>query len=294
VKNRILPLPFLWILFFLNNLWASPGDLLLSPRTDPDRLFRSICTFDEAHRLPGFEEPHGLALDREAYRLALDAIAPGGTPRWSWYSGAQESRDYQANRLLLLICAARSPTSCGEQELVRKALAAPAAKSEPGRGQFKLCHAIGSLEQLEKAAAELESGAVSCQILTLSFLDRSSTPEQRLVLVQRLVGRCAGTVLFNRWQVAAPPHRAFLARFYRDLAGVGGPAEAVFVARRGLLHQEGGRYRHPHYWATWVLIGDGQTSVELPRRPLPLRLTVPLALLIGMLLATLGRGLVQP
>ena len=232
-----------------------------------------------------------MPFDQEAYEIGLDAISAHGAPRWSWFTVSQSAPHKALSRLerrpyLLILPARRSHAAQREAELVLRAVGGTFQPDEVSRRAYTLCHLIGSRAQIESLAANELQGR-RCQVLTLSIEDRRAAPAARFELARGLLRRHAQAVMFNRWPVVVTAHQDFLGRFYRDLAGVSGPAEALFVARRGLRNQQGGRFRHPHFWASWVLLGAGEAAIELPRRPLPLALAAPLALALGALLAAI-------
>jgi CHAT domain-containing protein len=75
------------------------------------------------------------------------------------------------------------------------------------------------------------------------------------------VAGCPTTVV-SQWEVDASSTRQLMVEFHRGLAkrsGTGGAAlskaESLRLAALSLL--KGTKYRHPFYWAAFVIVGDG-------------------------------------
>jgi CHAT domain-containing protein len=66
----------------------------------------------------------------------------------------------------------------------------------------------------------------------------------------------ARSLAVSLWRVDDRSTALLMERFYRDLAGGMGKAEALREAKEWLRSREGGRYEHPYYWAPFVLIGE--------------------------------------
>lgn len=62
------------------------------------------------------------------------------------------------------------------------------------------------------------------------------------------------SVMASLWKVDDPATRELMTAFYRELASGKSRAEALQAAQGVLLAQA--RYRHPFYWASFVLMGD--------------------------------------
>jgi CHAT domain-containing protein/Flp pilus assembly protein TadD len=64
------------------------------------------------------------------------------------------------------------------------------------------------------------------------------------------------TTVVSQWKVDSASTSELMGAFHRNLrAGVGGRADALRAAELELLQSE--KYRHPFYWAGFVMIGDG-------------------------------------
>jgi tetratricopeptide (TPR) repeat protein len=75
----------------------------------------------------------------------------------------------------------------------------------------------------------------------------------------------ARTVVASLWPVDDRATETLMREFYRGLASGHDAADALRMAQRHLWSDPG--TRHPYYWAGFVLLGDGNTTVAL--RPTP-------------------------
>jgi CHAT domain-containing protein len=67
----------------------------------------------------------------------------------------------------------------------------------------------------------------------------------------------APTQVLSQWAVDDASTATLMQRFYANLTGQGQTAKGAALRRAALtLLRDGGRHRHPYYWAPFVLIGD--------------------------------------
>ncbi len=106
----------------------------------------------------------------------------------------------------------------------------------------------------------------------------------------------AGTpsILASLWNVNDEASAVLMDRFYRELARGASKVDALAAARRQLIDSE--RYRHPYYWAGFVLVGEGDQLTGLPtvlERPWfargPLLAALAIVLLLGAAVGRLSR-----
>jgi CHAT domain-containing protein len=73
------------------------------------------------------------------------------------------------------------------------------------------------------------------------------------------------SVVASQWPVDSAASRAFMVRFHQRLLRGESKSEALQGAARDLAAQP--FYRHPFYWAGFILVGDGTGTL---RQPTPL------------------------
>jgi hypothetical protein len=266
--------------------------LLASPESDPAELARRMTAEHRSALDPSL--PRALALNPRTLALALDAIGPGGQPRWSWFAwngGQRVPAPCRSLRTLNHLSGPCDRPCRAEIRTVQRALGAP-RPGEPVVGPASICHLRISDEQLPSTSDPLPT--LGCCLVVLSFAPSVLETGGRLEWAERVLASKTEAVLLHRWDVAPEPTRWFLDRFYRSLANTSGPAEALFVARRGLMRQQGGRYRHPHFWAAWTLIQSQDRAFVLPRRPLPATPLSVSAALLGLGLGAASARLRRP
>ena len=77
--------------------------------------------------------------------------------------------------------------------------------------------------------------------------------EGMLGLVRAFLYAGAASVNVSLWNVNDAATAALMKEFYRNLSRSAPPAEALRDAKIALLHQDNPLWRHPHYWAPFVL-----------------------------------------
>jgi CHAT domain-containing protein len=100
------------------------------------------------------------------------------------------------------------------------------------------------------------TSAEPVELLVLSACQTATGDRQAaLGLAGVAVRSGARSTIATLWQVNDISTAAFMAEFYRQLAGPGvGKAQALRQAQLSLLREP--RYRDPYYWAAFVLIGN--------------------------------------
>jgi CHAT domain-containing protein len=94
-------------------------------------------------------------------------------------------------------------------------------------------------------------------VVTLSAcntgLGKLVSGEGMLGLVRAFLYAGASSVNVSLWSVNDAATAALMRNFYRNLSQSVPPAEALRRAKISLLHQDNPLWRHPHYWAPFVL-----------------------------------------
>jgi CHAT domain-containing protein len=94
-------------------------------------------------------------------------------------------------------------------------------------------------------------------VVTLSAcntgLGKLVSGEGMLGLVRAFLYAGASSVNVSLWSVNDAATAALMKEFYRNLSQSVPPAEALRGAKVALLHQDNPLWRHPHYWAPFVL-----------------------------------------
>jgi hypothetical protein len=107
--------------------------------------------------------------------------------------------------------------------------------------------------------------------LRLAVLSGCETAAGRILNGEGVLGLTAaflaggsGAVVASLWPVDDDATARLMGCFYRELAGGSPAATALTRAQRAL--QARARTRHPFYWAGFVLVGDGDMSINLSRK----------------------------
>ncbi len=125
----------------------------------------------------------------------------------------------------------------------------------------------GILQVREVYRLPLRAGLVTlsaCQ----SALGRLLTGEGMVGLSRAFFYAGADSILASLWNVNDDAAAEFMARFYRLLKDGASKEEALRKAKLSMASEA--RYRHPYYWAPYILIGDGASGVAFPKRRLVL------------------------
>ncbi len=120
----------------------------------------------------------------------------------------------------------------------------------------------GILQVREVYRLRLQASLVTlsaCQ----SALGRLLTGEGMVGLSRAFFYAGAEGIVASLWNVNDDAAAEFMSRFYRRLKSGASKAEALRQAKLSMPAE--GRYRHPYYWASYILIGDGADGVAFPR-----------------------------
>jgi CHAT domain-containing protein/Tfp pilus assembly protein PilF len=126
---------------------------------------------------------------------------------------------------------------------------------EPGSGED------GILEVREIFRLSLRANLVTlsaCQ----SGLGKLITGEGMSGLTHAFFYAGAPSVVATLWSVSDEATAEFMASFYRYLGRGESKTESLRLARQELSSNP--KYRHPYYWAAYILIGEGADTVPFP------------------------------
>jgi CHAT domain-containing protein len=68
----------------------------------------------------------------------------------------------------------------------------------------------------------------------------------------------APSVVLSRWEVDSPAVGRLMITFHSNLKLQPGPTRAKALQQSALTVRQSGGYRHPFYWSSFFLIGDGR------------------------------------
>ena len=116
----------------------------------------------------------------------------------------------------------------------------------------------GRLEVLEILQLRLHARLVTlsaCETeLGSGYFSEIPAGDEFVGLTRAFLSAGARAVVASLWEVDDRSTYDLMVRFYRDLRGAD-DASALAKAQRELVVR-GGRFRHPYYWAPFVLVGN--------------------------------------
>jgi SulP family sulfate permease len=143
--------------------------------------------------------------------------------------------------------------------------AAPGASTGTGMPSDALVYSIdgpfffGAAEKLVRTLERIPMGIRTIVLRLDSALGKEVRGEGLVGLTRGFLHAGASNVLASLWSVSDRATAELMARFYRGLFGDGLPAaEALRRAQRSMLGER--RWRDPHNWAGFVLLGDWQAT----------------------------------
>jgi CHAT domain-containing protein len=81
--------------------------------------------------------------------------------------------------------------------------------------------------------------------------------DELLGLIRGALGAGARSLLLTLWEVNDRSAMMFMVNFYKLLRGAGSKAAALREAARNVRQE----YRHPYYWAPFVIVGKALNHV---------------------------------
>ena len=79
--------------------------------------------------------------------------------------------------------------------------------------------------------------------------------EGALSLIQPFLTAGTRAVIASYWNLHDQTSPPLVRRFYEELKATGSPRAALTTAKRQMLNDPEGSFRHPYYWAPYVLTG---------------------------------------
>ena len=117
--------------------------------------------------------------------------------------------------------------------------------------------------------AGIEDLRLGCKLVVLSACEAARMDPESPNLLQgfaaALLEAGVGAVLAPLWPIDDAATPMFMDHFYQELAAGQTLDEALCETQRALIHHP--RLAHPFYWASFVLMGDGDVGVHLDTRP---------------------------
>jgi CHAT domain-containing protein len=154
---------------------------------------------------------------------------------------------------------------------------------EPGTGEGAGDDGVLALRDI--LALELDADLVTLSACR-SGLGELISGEGMVGITRAFLHAGARSVVASLWVVDDEATAAFMSLFYGAMKD-GLPVADALERARSRLRAEA-RWRHPFYWAPWVLVGRGDTPV-----PFPGESPVPLAALAGALALAGGAWLAR-
>jgi len=205
---------------------------------------------------------------------------------------------FGARRSTVLIGAAATEATFKEQRLdaftvVHLATHGWIDDRSPVRSGLVMRHEADLSEDGVLQLREILKLELAAELVTLSAcrsaLGDLITGEGMVGLARAFMQAGADSIVASLWDVNDEASAELMLRFYRGLAAGLDKAEALRAAKHALMREP--RYRHPYYWAGFVLLGDGESTVSMPDpEPAAPKLIhlVALAALVAALLAGLA------
>ena len=138
----------------------------------------------------------------------------------------------------------------------------------PERSALLFADAAGGAEDGLLQIREIYRLPLAADLVTLSACRTAvgdlATGEGMVGLSRAFQYAGADSIVASLWNVDDEATAAFMASFYGRLGRGVSKAEALRAARLEL--KQSARYRHPYYWAPYVLVGEGADGVHIPRR----------------------------
>jgi CHAT domain-containing protein len=128
-------------------------------------------------------------------------------------------------------------------------------ESHPSRSGLALTAGAGDGGVL--AVDQITGLRIHADVVTLSAcstgLGELVSGEGMLGLVRSFLYAGASSVAVSLWNVNDDATATLMKEFYRNLSVAVPPREALRRAKISLIHQDNALWRHPHFWAPFVL-----------------------------------------
>ncbi|MGA3186983.1 MAG: CHAT domain-containing tetratricopeptide repeat protein [Bryobacteraceae bacterium] len=128
-------------------------------------------------------------------------------------------------------------------------------EAHPGRSGLALT--AGAADDGVLRVDSITGLSINAEVVTLSAcstgLGKLASGEGMLGLVRAFLYAGAENVNVSLWNVSDAATPVLMKGFYRNLGQSIAPAEALRRAKIGMIRQENALWRHPHFWAPFVL-----------------------------------------
>jgi tetratricopeptide (TPR) repeat protein len=162
-------------------------------------------------------------------------------------------------------CAISIPDILGNYDVLHFAAHARVDDQHPWRSMIRFCRN----DDHNPRADRIASAPLRARLAVLSSCEsaggRIFSGEGVQGLTSAFLSAGVPSVLATLWAVDDQTTAQLMERFYGGLAK-GKTAAAALQAAQISLSEES-RTQHPYFWAGFVLVGDGETRVQLSRRP---------------------------
>ncbi len=130
-------------------------------------------------------------------------------------------------------------------------------EAHPSRSGLALTARGGGKEDGILRVDEIAALRIRADVVTLSAcstgLGELVSGEGMLGLVRAFLYAGSSSVNVSLWNVNDAATASLMKEFYRNLSRSASPQEALRRAKISLIHQTGSPWRHPHFWAPFVL-----------------------------------------
>lgn len=221
-------------------LWSKPVVLVPSATVLHELRSRRVA---RAKRVPfaGFGNPSGPDLAASAEEVTRIARLFGPDARTFYGTAATAQRVREMSRDAAVVHFACHAVLDERTPLGSALLLAP----EGNAGKLRAWEIFDTME-------------TDADLVTLSACDsalgREVTGEGLAGLTRAFLSAGARSVVATLWRIEDESARDLMVRFYQQLRDGKPRAEALAAAQQALA--SGGRFRHPSYWAGFVLMGD--------------------------------------
>lgn len=175
---------------------------------------------------------------------------------------------YATRNLLLssgLLLAPASPTPVPVTNLALASSRTVSARlPAPPQAAVAAKTTTGSVRQADRLSSEELIGLnlSKCKLITLSACETGRgeevTGQGVMGLRSAMMAAGARSILMSLWKVPDDATQKLMSYFYTNLLIKKLPrAEALKLAQESVRDDPSGKYKHPWYWAAWVLAGEG-------------------------------------
>jgi CHAT domain-containing protein len=155
-------------------------------------------------------------------------------------------------------------------QVAYRVLPAENDETTPGRPGILLTHDPQSSEDGIRQMDEMMRLKMNADLVTLSAcstgLGKFVNGEGVLGLTRAFFYAAARNVAVNLWNVNDPATATLMGNFYRNLNRGLPKGEAMRRAKLAMLRGSQASWRHPYYWAAFVMEGEGRALRPLQKK----------------------------